>query len=869
MEDELRFHLEMETEKNLRAGMSPADARRRAMIAFGGVERFKEKTRQERGVRPLEDLVRDLRFALRQFRKNPGFSFVALLTLALGIGATTAIFSLANAIVFRAPPLERPEEVVWIYRKMPGFDAGPLSVPDFNDIRAATPGVFSGMAGAGYTFAQVDEGVRVKAVLGEMVSGTYFTLQGLRARIGRTFTAQDDVSPGGHFVVMLSYSYWQSAFGGSPDVLGQSLRVNGHAYEIVGVAPESYPGNFRGFSPAFYVPISMINQIQPAQEDQLEARDSQFFFTRARLAPGVSVEEARAALARITGGFREAYPDSWDAENELVVTPATDVIINPMIDRILLPAMALAIAVGGLVLLIVCANLASFLLARATDRKREVAIRLALGATRGTLVRQLLTESTLLSLAGGAAGVALALLALRVGMSVELPFPIPIELDTSLDGRVLGFSLAVSLLAGLLFGLAPALQATRPDLAPTLKDESTGGGSRRAFTLRNSLVVAQVALSLVLLIGSGLFLRSLGQARSMDPGFGHDPTALVSFVVSAERYSIEEGRVWMHSLLDRAAALPGVQAVGLTGNLHLNTVSFSTVDINVDGFPTPPGRQGYLIDRTEVDAGFFDAAGIPILRGRDFDDSDVSGGEPVVIINQVLAQRFWPDGNPVGETIREGDGNELRIVGVAGNAKIRSLGEEPTPFIYYPYSQDYASFVTVLARTSGSAEQTTAQLLDLLRTMDPETPIIESKTMKEHLSVMLIPARLSAFLSTLFGALAVGLAVIGLYGVVSYAVAQRRREMGIRMSLGATRRSVVGLAVGGGMKLVALGGIIGLSLAFLATRVLRGFLFGIAPLDPVVFLAVPTVLGVVALLAAYLPARRASRVDPVRALKAE
>jgi predicted permease len=381
--------------------------------------------------------------------------------------------------------------------------------------------------------------------------------------------------------------------------------------------------------------------------------------------------------------------------------------------------------------------------------------------------------------------------------------------------------------------------------------------------------VAQVAGSLVLLIGAGLFLRSLGEARSMDPGFGRDPTALLSFMVSGERRSTEAGRIWMRSFLERAAAIRGVRAVGLTGNLHLNTLSFSSTDINVDGFDPPPGRQGHLIDRTEVDAGFFDAAGIPIVRGRNFDNTDVTDGRRVIIINQVMADRFWRGDDPVGRIVREADGDELLIVGVAGAAKIRSLGEEPRPFIYYPYSQDYASFVTVLARTTGSAKETAARLLSLLRAMEPDAVIVDSKTMEEHLAVMLIPARLSAFLSTLFGALALALAVIGLYGVVSYAVSQRRREIGIRMSLGATPWSVVRLVVGGGMKLVAVGGIVGLALAFLATRALQGFLFGIAPLDPVAFLAVPTVLGSVALLATFFPAWRASRVDPVQALKAE
>ncbi len=874
---ELDLHLELTAQELIDEGMDPAEARREAERRFGDKEEWQRKcTRYERrwrrsewGSEMIVALWQDLRYACRRLLKSPGFTLVALFSLALGIGANTAIFSIANAIVFRDLPIVDRAEIVHIYRKMPGFDTGSHAYPDYVDIKNATEDLFVDMALTGYTFAQVGEGDRIEAVMGEMVSGSYFTRIGLGAHIGRTFTAEDDVTPGGHYVVMLGYDYWMSAFGGDTDALGRTIRLSGHSYEIIGVVPESYPGYIRGFSPAFYVPITMINQLQAATGDQLEARGNQSYFIRARLGPGVSVEQVRVTMAGITAEFRETFPFNWDEQHEIVVTPDSEVIINPMIDVVVLPATILAMVVVGMVLLIACANLASFLLARATDRRKEVAIRLALGARRGTLIRQLLTESLVLSVTGGAAGVVLGLWAVRIGMSVELPFPSPIDLDTGLNGRVLGFSLAVSVLAGLVFGMAPAIQSTKPDVAPTLKDESTGGGRPRRFSLRNTLVVGQVAVSLVLLIGAGLFLRSLGEARSMDPGFGHEPTALITFGISGERFTPEEGRVFIRSFEERALAIPGVQAVGLTGNLHMNTLSFSTNDINVDGFDPPPGRQGHLIDRTEVDAGFFDAAGISIVSGRNFDDSDVADGQQVAIINEAMAERFWPGGDAVGRVVRHLSGSEVLIVGVARATKIRTLGEPPRPFLYFPFSQDYSSFNTILVRTAGSPEQTGIQLLSLLREMDPGVVILESKTMEEHLAVMLIPARLSAFLSTLFGALAMVLAVIGLYGVVSYAVAQRSREMGIRMSLGAAPKSVVGLMVGGGMKLVAVGGVIGLALAFLATKALQGFLFGVAPLDPVAFLVVPTVLCAVALLAAYIPARRASRVDPVRSLKAE
>jgi putative ABC transport system permease protein len=480
-----------------------------------------------------------------------------------------------------------------------------------------------------------------------------------------------------------------------------------------------------------------------------------------------------------------------------------------------------------------------------------------------------LTETILLGLVGGVAGVAVAVGLLRILLSADLPVPIPITLDLSPDGTVLSFSFLVSLMAGAVLGLAPAIQSTKPEVASTLRDESTGGGSRGKLTLRNALVVVQVAASLVLLVGAGLFLRSFGEVQSVDPGFGREPSAIISFLVPATRYSEEEGKVFTRALLERFEQLPGVEAVGLTGNLHLNTLSTQTHSINVDGVEAPPGRESHSVDRAVVGPGFFDAVGIRILRGRNFNERDLPDSPSVVIINQTMADKFWPGRDPIGQIIRREDEDDFTVVGIASNAKIRSIGEAPRSFIYRPYSQAYTSFLTVVARTSLDPERCALDLITAGRELDPELWVWEAKTMDKHLGIMLLPARLSAVLLTAFAVLALALAAIGLYGIVSYAVSRRTREVGIRMSLGADGASVVRMLMGSGMKLVVVGSVIGILLALAAARLLAGLLFNVSSLDLATFLLVPVVLAAAAVIAAYVPARRASRVDPATALRTE
>jgi predicted permease len=826
-------------------------------------------TRSGQGDSIFNKVWQNLRFAGRRLTQSPGFTCTAVLSLALGIGANTAIFSLVNAVILRDLPLEAPEELVDIYESNPDFPFNVFSYPDYIDFQEGTREVFSDVSASRLALVQVDRDGGVEMHAGEVVTGNTFTLLGVEAHVGRTLLPEDDVNEGAHPVAMLGHGYWQRAFGANPDVVGQEIRLNGRPYTIVGVAREDYPGTFRGIAPAVFVPTMMINEIQPSQRNELEARGNHSYFVKGRLRPGVTMAQAQSAMDAVAQHLTETELENWDPDASFFMVPTEDVILFPPFDRFVYAAAWLLMIVVGLVLLIACTNLASFLLARGVDRRKEIALRLSLGATRRSLVGQLLTETTLLGLLGGVAGVAVAVWLLRILLSADLPLPVPITLDLGLDLTVLGFSLGASLLAGVVLGLAPAIHSTKPDVASTLRDESTGGGARGRVTLRNVLVVAQVAVSLVLLVGAGLFLRSYQQVQAVDPGFGREPTAILNLMVPGNRYSEEQGRVFTRTLLERFEKLPGVQSVGLTGNLHLNTLSTSTMSINVDGVEPPPGRESHSIDTTSVDTGFFDAAGMRILQGRNFNDQDLPDSPPVAIINQNMARKFWPDGDPLGRMLRREGSDDLMVVGVVSDAKIRSLGEPPRSFVYRPYSQAYQTYYFVLARTTIDPERTALDMLAAGRELDPNLWAWEAKTMDQHLGIMLLPARLSALVLSAFAILALALASIGLYGIVSYAVSRRTREVGIRMSLGADGARVVQMLMGGGMKLVAVGSVIGLLVAVAAARLVGGLLFNVSTLDLSTFLLVPIVLIAAAMLAAYIPARRASRVDPATALRME
>lgn len=818
----------------------------------------------------MDAMLRDLRYAVRRLRRAPGFTLIALLSLALGVGANTAAFSVVNAILLRRPPLAQPERLVEIHLTSQDFPFAPFSYPDYEDLQRMSGQVFAGIAASQLTPVPHELGGRVESVLAELVNGSYFPVLGLHPTLGRLLGPEDHVVRGGHPVAVLAYDYWKSTFAEDRGVVGREIRVAGRPYTIVGVGPRQYDGNLRGLAPSLYLPILMIDHLQASASSELDERGNHAVFLTGRLRDGATLTQARTVVAGFGAAMQRAEPDEWPGSTRVVVTPVSDIHVSPSIDGIIVSAAGLLLAVVGLVLLIACANLASFLLAQARARRREIAVRLALGARRRVLIRQLLTESILLALLGGVGGVLLARALLHLLAHADLPLPIPVTLDLTLDPLVLGFALTVSVIAGMLFGLVPALQATRPDVMESIKTETVGAEPRRhgRVTPRGVLVVSQVAIAFVLLATTGLFLRSFRERESIDPGFGRDPAGVVTLGLQRERYTEEEGRLFVRRLEEQLAAMPEVAAVGVGSNIHLNPLSTSTVAANVEGFTPPQGQPGFSVDVAGVDPGFFDAMGIPILQGRNFGPEDVADGPPVAIINEAMAQRFWQAGDPVGQVFRA-DGRDLTVVGVARTAKIRTLEERPRPFVYLPFSQNYSPLLWLVARTRGDADPMLLDVLGRLHALDPDLMILQTRTMERHLATMLLPARLGALTFTAFSALALTLATIGVYGIVAYALRSRTREIGIRLSLGARPSAAVLLLMGSGLRLVLGGVLIGLALSAAAARLLGSFLFGVSSYDPVTFAAVPVVLIAVGTLAAYLPARRATRVDPVLALKAE
>ena len=566
----------------------------------------------------LDDIRRDMRDGLRALTRRPGFTAVAVLSLALGIGANTAIFSLVSAVMLREIPVDRPEEMVNLYLHQPSFRFGTFSYPDFEDVRDSTTEVFSQIGGSQFTNIQIDGDSGVNIAFAEAVTGSYFPMLGIEAHVGRTILPEDDVSPGSHPVVMLSYGYWQRAFGGEPGAVGQTVRIGGRGYEIIGVAPADFPGSMPGIAPVLYAPLMMVEELLGAEV--LDKRGNHSLFAKARLKPGVTLPQAATALAAVAADLTAADLPNWDRTNEFAILALSDVLLFPPVDRFVRAAAWLLIVVVGLVLLLSCTNLASFLLARALDRRRDIAVRLALGASRASLVRRLLTETTLLALVAGSVGVALAAGLLGVLQNADLPLPVPIDLDLSLDWSVLLFTLGISVAAGALLGLVPAIQGTRPDVASTLKNETAGGGQPGQLRWRNALVVTQLTVSLILLVGAGLFLRSFQEVQAVDPGFGREPTAIMTLMVPTTRFTPEEGRLYMGRLLDRFRQLPGVTAVGVIDNLHLTMTTTQSMGFTVDGVE-PPSDLDYFssADRVsqrylgaEVEPGFFGVAGIQI-----------------------------------------------------------------------------------------------------------------------------------------------------------------------------------------------------------------------------------------------------------------
>ncbi len=739
-----------------------------------------------------------------------------------------------------------------------------MSYIDLQELRNQNE-VFVDAAGTRTFIAQGGPEEAPRILLGELVSGGYFPLLGIQPEMGRLFDSEDESGPGENWVAVLGHGFWLEAYGGEAAVIGQDIRINHRPYTIVGIAPDNFTGTFPGIRTDVWAPLTMTDAVTGASSGgQLDNRRSRSIFVKARLLPGISAEQAHGSIDALSRRWSEDLPDT-NMNRLMSVVPTERVSINPGIDGYLYPTAALLLAVVGLVLLVACTNLAGFLLARGEERQGEIGVRLALGATRGNLLRQLLVEALLLSLLGGVVGWLLASWTVGLIGAFNPPTPIPINLDLRIDGRVMAWTAGVSFLGAILCGLAPALQASRRDVVAALRKRGASSRGRR-FSLRDTMVVAQVSLSLVLLVGASLFLGSLRRAQQADPGFYTGNAAIVWPNFEMSGVGIEESRVLEEQIAERLTGLPGVTSVAQTDRMPLG-FGIQTTGMEIPGQPASPDRAAHDIDFAVVSTSYFDVMDVGIVEGRVFQEA-VDRDAPKVVVSEAFSRRFWPEENALGQLIAV-SGTEREVVGVAADTKVRTIGEAPRPYLYLPDFEPTTRALGLQYVVRGT-RPSAALLADARRIFDELAPGVvrmSETTMEEHLALLLYPPRAGAALLSVFGALALALASLGLYGIVSFSVSSRTREMGIRMSLGASARGVVALLIGSGMKLVAVGTAVGLLAAFATSRLLAGFLFGADSPAPGTWIGVPVLLGSVALGAAWLSARRAGRTNPVLALK--
>ncbi len=817
----------------------------------------------------MKTLLQDLRYGLRMLWKTPGFTLVAVMSLALGIGLNTAIFSIVNVILIRPVPVVKEQgNVVWLRAS--------ISYPDYIDYKEQTQ-TFEGMAAAtGTSEFSLARGGEPELIKGEYVTENYFDVLKVGALVGRTFVKEEGQTPAP--VVVLSEHLWRTRFDSDRSVIGRQIVLNGLGFTVVGVAPKNFIGTEVGLNREFWMPLSMQPVLNPPEasrsadllSNRFRERDSRWLAVFARLKPGISREQAGAELTRVARHVAELYEGKVSVEKlRSVQLLQMSGGMDPRDQEEALPLAGIVMVVVGLVLLIACANIASLLLARAAVRQRETAIRQALGATRPRLVRQWLTESVLLGIAGGGLGLLLALWANQLLISYLQTTPLA-SLELGLDWRVLAFTLGVSVATGIVFGLAPALQASRLDIVMALKSEDAARVGSRRSRLRAVFVTAQVTLSVVLLIGAGLFIRSLQSANTIDPGFRVDRALTVPINLGLLRYKETEGENFYLNLLARVEAQPGVERASLVRFAQLG-FSYAQFQVFPEGQSRGKADEGINTGFNVVGPNYFKTMETPLVRGRDFTEADRKGAPGVVVLNETLANTLWQGQDALGKrvSVSEPEGPFLEVIGVARDGKYRSLGEPPHPYVYQPLLQSYDPKMTLVVRTTAEPQSVATAVREQIRALDANLPVADVKTLRDQLDLSLFPSRVAAWTLGGFGVLALLLAAIGIYGVVSYSVAQRTREIGVRMALGAKERDVLRLVLGEGLFVIAVGLALGLLLAIASTRVIVGFLYGVGATDPVTFIGVPLLLGFIALVASYIPARRATKVDPLVALRYE
>jgi macrolide transport system ATP-binding/permease protein len=855
----------MAVELNLAKGMSAEEARCEALRSFGGVEQTKEIYREQRGLPMVESTLRDLLVGLRMLRRNPGFSALAILCLTLGIGANAAVFSWVEGILFRPyPAVTHQEQLLALTGTARGeSDNAGISWPDFIDLQRNCT-LFDSFFVTTIMGTTLSIGDRAERTTGSIVSANYFDALGVHPVLGRGFEPGEDSGRNAHPVTVISYQLWQRRFQGDPQIVGKTQRLNGVLHTIVGVAPEGFYGTFVGWAMQFWVPVSMEENFQ-AGGYKLEDRGARWIEGYARLKPGVTLKQAQQEIFSVATRLEADYPET-NRGRGIKLWPLWQTPFNNA--GTLLPTLEIMLAVVVFVLLIACANVGNLLLVRSFARRHEMTVRMAIGAGRGRLVKQLVTEGLVLSVFGAAGGLLVAhwcrhalvlLFPARGGVSMHLP--------GELDWRVLALSAGVCSLATLLIGLVPAMQTRKLDLATALKADSAGvvGGGGRAW-VRSGLVLVQVSLSFVLLVVVGLLVQSLQKIRNSSPGFSTHGVLFTSIDLKSAGYDAQRAQTFQDELLERVKALPGVESAAFARMTPLSYGSFSESPIAVDGYQPPDAKQP-TVQYNEVGPDYLATMGIPLVSGREFTRADNENAAPVAVVNETMAAQYWRGQNPIGERLQV-KGRWMRVVGVAKDSKYQSVREIPKPFFYVPWRQNFSVGTGLYMRTPLKPETMAAALVRQVRELDGNLALYEVISLQEQLDRSTSPQMVAVTLVGVLGGSALLLAVIGLYGVMSCAVSQSARELGLRMALGAGASNLLRLVLSRGMTLTALGVLLGSAVALLSTRLLGNLLYKVSPRDPLAFALAFAMMTLAALMACLLPAWRAMRTDPARALRA-
>jgi predicted permease len=847
--------------------MTAADATDAARRAFGNRALVSEDVRAVWGRPSLDAFVQDVRYSLRTMRRAPGFAAIAVGSSALGIGACSLIFAMFNFAVLRPLPVDEPGRLLSLSEidRRTGEAGSALSYPDFQDLRQGR--AFQGIAASDPLLpASIGSQGDPQRQWGTLVTANYFAVVKPGFAAGRGFDPGRDDTPGAPPVVVLSYDLWRARFGSDPGIVGRSISINKRAATIVGVTDARFRGTDAGIASDFWIPFSMIDEIGPRSGAISTNRNRYWLNAVARLRAGVDVQAARAELDVMARSLNSTF--RRDESRGFHLEQAGQ--IHPELRSMALTLFSVFLGVTLLVLLAACANVANLLLGRASARRREIAARMALGASRGRLLRQLLTESLVLSLLGGAGGLIIAAYGASLTKLVRVPLPAPLDLSVTLDYRVLLFCIGLSIVTGVVFGLVPALRATRPDLVTDLKADPRGIGGVTRFGLRNGLVVAQMAICTLLLVCTGLFLRSLQTARAIDVGLSHRNLLMLAFEPAMDHRSDSQSRQLLRDVLDRAGAVAGVESATLTTGVPLTFVIDNSRFIAEERAADPKSpRVG--ADIYSIGPRFFETVGMAPLSGDGARfDQGATGG--ITIVNEAFARAAFPGQSAIGRRI-VGDGKQLEIVGAVATAKSRTVGEAPRPIIYLPilndYSADVRRRVTLVVRTRDAAAAYAGPIREAIRRADPALAVFDVRTMESHLDDALLVPRLAGWLSVTAGGIGLAIATIGVYGVISFAVARRRRELGIRLAIGARPREILLLILRQGVMPAFIGTAVGLVAAMLVTRFAATLLYGVNPTDPLTFVVVPALLMAVALLACLLPARAAARLDPVDVLRSE